>query len=41
MKMASCPNLNEEDDAEQDGYLIGSSEVGSKQVVRQGNDHEG
>ena len=33
--MASCPNLNEEDETEQNGYLVGSSEVGSKQVVRQ------
>ena len=41
MKMASCPNLNEEDETEQNGYLVGSSEVGSKQVVRQRHDHKG
>ena len=39
--MASCPNLNEEDETEQNGYLVGSSEVGSKQVVRQRHDHKG
>ena len=39
--MASCPNLNEEDETEQNGYLVGSSEVGSKQVVRQRRDHKG
>ena len=36
--MASCPNLNEEDETEQNGYLVGSSEVGSIQVVRQRHD---
>ena len=39
--MASCPNLNEEDETEQNGYLVGSSEVGSKQAVRQRHDHKG
>ncbi len=39
--MASCPNLNEEDETEQNGYLVGSSEVGSKQVVRQRHRQDG
>ena len=39
--MASCPNLNEEDETEQNGYLVGSSEVGPKQAVRQRHDHKG
>ena len=39
--MASCPNLNEEDETEQNGNLIRSSEVGPKQAVRQRHDHKG
>ena len=30
MEMACCPNLNEEDEAEQDGNLVRNSEVGRK-----------
>ena len=41
MELPRCPDLNEEDETEQNGYLVGSSEVGSKQAVRQGHDHEG
>ena len=41
MKMASCPNLNEENETEQNGNLVRSSEVGSKQAVRQRHDHKG
>ena len=41
MKMASCPNLNEEDETEQNGNLVRSSEVGPKQAVRQRHDHKG
>ena len=40
MELPRCPDLNEEDDTEQNGYLVGSCEVGSKQAVRQGHDHE-
>ena len=39
--MARNENLNKEDEAEQDGHLVGRGEVGAKQAVRQGNDHEG
>ena len=41
MELPRCPDLNEEDETEQNGYLVGSSEVGSKQVVRQRHDHKG
>ena len=37
--MPCCPNLNEEDEAEQDGNLVRSSEVGPKQIVRQRYDY--
>ena len=41
MEMPCCPNLNKEDEAEQDGNLVRSSEVGPKQIVRQRYDYYG
>ena len=41
LEMSRCEYLNEEDETEQNGHLVGSCEVGSKQAVRQRNDHEG
>lgn len=41
LEMARSENLNEEDEAEQDGNLAWNGKVGSKQAVRQGNEYEG
>ena len=41
MELPRCPDLNEENETEQNGNLVRSSEVGPKQVVRQRYDHKG
>ena len=41
MELPRCPDLNEENETEQNGNLVRSSEVGPKQAVRQRHDHKG